>query len=106
MQSSGAAISYNNDTGTAKGIVCTNDRNFLKENGGKAEFSMTWVHSLFKRIGFVRHKATTAKVPISSGFVFFNEIGFTFYQGILHIKYLDFTKVLNVLWIHLSSPMI
>ena len=44
---------------------------------------MTWAQSIFKRIGFVKRKATTAKVPISPGFV--KEIGFTFFQSIKRI---------------------
>ena len=38
------------------------------KNGWSIEFSMTWTQSLFKRIGYVKRKATTAKVPISPGF--------------------------------------
>ena len=84
MQSSGAAMSYNILIGIAKGVVCANDRILLKENGGKIEFSMTWAQSIFKRIGFVKRKATTAaKVPIAPGFV--KEIGMTFYQNIKRI---------------------
>lgn len=80
MQNSGAAMSYNILVGIAKGIVCANDRTLLKENGGSIVFTMTWAQSLFKRIGYVKRKATTAKVPISPGFV--KEIGFTFYQSL------------------------
>lgn len=83
MQSSGAAMSYNILIGIAKGVVGANDRTLLKENGGKIEFSMTWAQSIFKRIGFVKRKATTAKVPIAPGFV--KEIGMTFYQSIKRI---------------------
>ena len=39
--------------------------------------------SLFRRIGLAKETATTAKVPISSGFV--KEIDFTFYQSIKRI---------------------
>ena len=73
MQSSGAAMSYNILIGIAKGVVTANDCTLLKENDGKIEFSMTWAQSFFKRIGFVKRKATTAKVPIAPGFV--KEIG-------------------------------
>ena len=79
MQSSGAAMSYHILIGIAKGVVSTNNRSLLKENEGNIEFSMTWTQSIFKRIGYVKRDATTAKVPISPGFV--KEIGFTFYQS-------------------------
>ena len=73
-------MSYNILIGIAKGILCANDRTLLKENSGSFEFSMPWAQFLFKRIGYVKRKATTAKVPISPGFI--KEIGFTFYQSI------------------------
>ena len=44
------------------------------------KLSMTWAQCLFKRIGYVKRKDTSAKVPISPGFI--KEIGFTFYQSI------------------------
>lgn len=81
MKSAGAAISYNIVIGIAKSIDCANDCTLLKENGGKSEFSMMCVQSLFKRIGLVKRKATIAKALISSGFV--KTIGF--YQIIKRI---------------------
>ena len=80
MQGSGAVISYNILIGIAKGITAANDRTLLKENGGNIEFSFSWAQSMFNRIGYVKRKATTAKVPISPGFI--KEIGFTFYRSI------------------------
>ena len=45
-----------------------NDITLLKENGGPIVFLINWAQSLFKRIGFVKRKATTAKVPNLPGF--------------------------------------
>ena len=65
MRELGALINYNIMITITKGIVTANDRTLLKENGGTIELRNKWFKSMTKRIGFVKHKATTAK-PIST----------------------------------------
>ena len=65
MRELGTLINYNIVITITKGIVTANDRTLLKENGGTIELRNKWFKSITKRIGFVKHKATTAK-PIST----------------------------------------
>ena len=76
MRAAGCVVNYNIAISIAKGIVLANDRSLLKENGGKLEFHYTWCQSIFRRLGFSKRRATTAKQPVSPGFL--REIGFTF----------------------------
>ena len=64
----------------AAGLVLANDRSLLKENGGILEFHQTWCQS---KLRFNKRRATTAKQPVSRGFL--NEIRFTFHRSIKEV---------------------
>ena len=80
MRASGHSITYDITISIAKGLVKAHDRTLLKELGGSIELHQTWAQSIHRRLGFVKRKATTAKQPVSPGFV--HEVGFTFYSAI------------------------
>ena len=77
----GAVINYM--IAIAKAIVAAIDRTLLKENGGAIELGSKWCESIAKQIGFVKHKATTAKSIIAPGLI--SEIGHIFYGSINEI---------------------
>ena len=83
MRESGAVVNYNILTAVAVGIVTANDRTMLRENGGTIEFGRKWCESMFKRLGYVKRKSTTAKPIIAPGLI--PEIGLTFYKDINEI---------------------
>ena len=83
MRELGAVINYNMMIAIAKGIVTAIDRTLLKENGGAIELGSKWCESIAKQIGFVKHKATTAKSIIAPGLI--SEIGHIFYGSINEI---------------------
>lgn len=80
MRSAGAVTNFHTLIGLATGIVMANDRTLLKENGGHVEFTIGWCQSIYKRLNFVRRKATTAKPLIAPGLI--DEMGFSFYKEI------------------------
>ena len=80
MRGAGAVTNFHTLIGLATGIVIANDRTLLNEYGGTAEFSVGWCQSIFKRLNFVRRKATTAKPEIAPGLI--DEIGFSFFKEI------------------------
>ena len=43
----------------AEGIVKGTDHTLLFENGGHINLSLDWAYSLFRRMGYVKRKATT-----------------------------------------------
>ena len=77
----GCVVNYNIAIAIARCIVLASDRSLLKENG--LEFHYTWCQSIFRRIGFTKRQATTAKQPVSPGFL--KEIGFTFHRTIKEV---------------------
>lgn len=83
MRAAGCVVNYNIAISIAKGIVLANDRSLLKENGGTLEFHYTWCQSIFRRLGFSKRRATTAKQPVSPGFL--KEIRFTFHRSIKEV---------------------
>ena len=83
MRESGSVINYNIMRAIATGIIVTNDRTLLKENGGSTELGKKWCESISKRLGYVKRKAATAKPIIAPGLV--KEIGLTFYNDINEI---------------------
>ena len=68
MRAAGCIVNYNIAISIAKGIVLANDRSLLKENGGILEFHRTWCQSIFRRLGFSKRRATTAKQPCRTVF--------------------------------------
>ena len=80
MRAARCVVNYNIAISIAKGIVSANDRLLLKENGGNLELNYTWCQLIFRRLGYTKRKATTAKQPISPGIL--REIGFTFHRAI------------------------
>lgn len=80
MRKSGCAVNYNIAIAIGKGIVLANDRSLLKENGGQINLDFSWCQSIFRRIGFTKRRATTAKQPVSPGFL--KEMGFSFHRSI------------------------
>ena len=83
MRAASCIVNYNTAISLAKGIVLANDRSLLKENGGILEFHQTWCQSIFRRLGFSKRRATTAKQPVSRGFL--KEIRFTFHRSIKEV---------------------
>ena len=83
MRAAGCVVNYNIAISIAKGIVLASDRSLLKENGGILEFHQTWCQSIFRRLGFSKRRATTAKQPVSPGFL--KEIRFTFHRSIKEV---------------------
>ena len=57
-----------------------NDRSLLKENGGNISLNFSWCQSIFRRIRFIKRRATTAKQPVSPRFL--REMGFSFHRAI------------------------
>ena len=47
--------------GAARGLLLAENRNKLAEFGGHIDLNRHWAYSLYKRMGFVQRKATTAK---------------------------------------------
>ena len=45
----------------ARGILLASNRNMLAELGGPVELNRHWAYSLFKRMQYVKRKASTAK---------------------------------------------
>ena len=77
MRQAGCAVNYNIAIAIGKGIVLANDRTLLKENGGSLNLDFSWCQSIFRRIGFTKRRATTAKQPVSPGFL--KDMGFSFH---------------------------
>ena len=80
VRQSGAVINYSIITAVATGIIITNDRTLLKENGGTITLEIKWCESISKRLGYVKTKATAAKPLIAPGLI--KEIVLTFYNDI------------------------
>ena len=80
MRASGLAITYDITISIAKGLIQAHDRTLLKENGGSIELHQSWAQSIFRRLGYVKRRATTAKQPVAPGLI--QEIGFTFHSAI------------------------
>ena len=85
MRGAGAITKFHTLIGLPKGIVIANDRTLFKEQGGTIELTIGWCmdgwcQSIFKRLNFVRRKATTAQPEISPGLI--KKMGLTFYKEI------------------------
>lgn len=95
MRNAGAVTNFHTLIGMATGIVIANDRTLLKEYGGSIEFSVGWCQSIFKRLNFVRRKATTAKPKIAPGLI--DEVGFSFFKEITDlVRWFNITKELII----------
>ena len=65
LRSAGANVNRSIAIATAKGVVKAQNPSLLTENGGSMDLGRKWAESLFKRMNFVKQKATKAarKVP-------------------------------------------
>ena len=66
MREAGAPVSTYTVIAAARGVVSARDQFLLVENGGHIALSETWGHSLFRRMGMVKRKATTKIKKLSS----------------------------------------
>ena len=80
MRQAGCVINYNIAMAIGKWIVLANDRTLVKENGGSLNLDFPWCQSIFRKIGFTKRLATTAKQPVSPDFL--KEMGFFFHTAI------------------------
>ena len=80
MRQAGCAVNYNIAMAIGKWIVLANDRTLVKENGGSLNLDISWCQSIFRKIGFTKRRATTAKQPVSPGLL--KEMGFFFHRAV------------------------
>ena len=78
MQESGAVIDYSIIIAVLAGLIMTNDKTLLKDNGGTIKLRKKWCKLISKRLCYVKRKVTTAKPVIAPGIIL--EIGLTFYD--------------------------
>ena len=83
MRQAGCVVNCNIAVAIGKEIVLANDQTLLKENGGSSNLDFSWCQSIFRRIGFTKRQATSAKQPVSPGFL--KEMGFSFHRAIKEI---------------------
>ena len=83
MRQAGCVVNYNIAIATGKGIALASDRTLLKENCGRLNLDFLWCQSIFRRIGFTKRRAKTAKQPVSPGFL--KEMGFFFHWVIKEV---------------------
>ena len=53
-----------------EGLIKAHDRTMLMQHGGHLRITKSWAMSMLKRMGFVKHKATTNSTPGMSSEVF------------------------------------
>ena len=58
-------------------------RKVLSKQMTGLSFSFTWTQSVFRRLGYTKREATTAKHPVPEGFL--REVGFSFHLSIQSI---------------------
>ena len=80
MRQPRCVVNFNIAIAVSKRIVLANDRTLLKENGGSLNLDFSWCQSIFRRIGFTKRRATTAKQPVSSSLL--KEMGFPFHRAV------------------------
>lgn len=78
MQESGAVIDYSIIIAVPAGLIMTNDRTLLKDNGGTIKLRKKWCKLISKLLCYVKRKVTKAKPVIAPGIIL--EIGLTFYD--------------------------
>ena len=61
VREGGGVVSARIAVAAARGILLASNRNMLAEFGGPVELNRHWAYSLFKRMQFVKRKASTAK---------------------------------------------
>ena len=79
MRQAGCVFNYNIAIAIGKEIVLANDQTLLKENGGSSNLDFPLCQSIFRRIGSTKRRATSAKQPVSPGFL--KEMGFPFHRA-------------------------
>ena len=99
MKQTGCVVNYNIVIAIGKGIILANNRNLLKENSESLNLDLLWCQSIFWRIGFFKRRATTAKQPMSPGFL--KEMGFSFHWALKEV--VDAYDILDDLVINIDQ---
>ena len=67
LRSAGTPIGSSVVMAVGEGMVRAHDRTLLVQHGGHIQITKAWALSLLKRMGYIKHKATTKSTPGMSG---------------------------------------
>ena len=70
LRINGAPIGSSIVMAAGEGLIKAHDRTMLVQLGGHLRITKSWAMSMLKRMGFVKHKATTNSTPGMSSEVF------------------------------------